>query len=418
MESIRVKWMARTINEAYRFAWDAQEQLQIYFGGSSSGKSYFILGQRTVKDLLEGGRNFLIVRNVARTNKDSTWNQLLKGVNCLPSDLSRQFVANRSDMTITAPNGYQAIFRGLDDIEKVKSITPAHGVLTDIIVEEATETGKDKVKQLKKRMRGISSKSKRLTLLFNPVFKTHWIYKDHFAGTWSDSSKLYRDERTIILKTTYNDNLRFLSEDEVWELENETDEYFKNVYTLGNWGVLGDVIFNNWETQDLSDKLESFGHYRNGLDFGYAADPSALFRGSMRGDTIYVTHSLYKRGLMNKPLADLLKPILGRDVVRCDCAEPKSIDELKQYGINATPSKKGADSVLHGIQWLMGKKIVVHYELQDMINELAIAQWQKDKNGETLPKPVDKNNHLIDGMRYAFEPEMVIKRPSFGTVPW
>ena len=388
-----------------------QRQTQLFFGGSSSGKSTFVIGQRTVLDLLEGGRNFLICRNVGRTNRDSTFNELQKGFERM--GLTSLFSVNKTDMTITCANGYQAIFKGLDDIEKVKSVTPRRGALTDIIVEEATETQRDKVKQLRKRMRGQGEKSKRMTLLFNPVYKTHWIYADYFAGKWDDSKTYLSDDRAFILKTTYQDN-DFLGEDEVYDLENETDAYFKDVYTYGNWGVLGAVLFSNWSTQDLSGY--TFDRYRNGLDFGYAADPCALSRSTRRGNQILLTDEMYKKALTNTMIHAEINPIIGREIVKCDSAEPKSIHELKALGTRAVPCKKGADSVLHGIRWLQGMEIIVHSELQNMINELTIGQWKKDKNGDVIPVPVDRDNHLIDALRYSYDDEMNVKTKIRGGV--
>ena len=87
---------------------------------------------------------------------------------------------------------------------------------------------------------------------------------------------MYCDSRKLILKTTYKDN-KFLTEDDIYELEHETDEYFYNVYTLGNWGILGNVIFKNWSTADLREKIGSFDNIHNGLDFGFT-NPNALIR--------------------------------------------------------------------------------------------------------------------------------------------
>ena len=119
------------------------------------------------------------------------------------------------------------------DVEKLKSVTPIDGVLTDIWIEEATETLYEAYKQLTKRLRGLTTNNlpKRVIFSFNPILQTHWIYKEFFGG-WDDSKRLYRDEDLVILKTTYVDNL-FLSPDDVKSLENETDKYFYNVYTLG-----------------------------------------------------------------------------------------------------------------------------------------------------------------------------------------
>ena len=105
-------------------------------------------------------------------------------------------------------------------------------------------------------------------------------------------------------------------------------------------------------------------------------------------------------------IAERISPVLGREYVTCDSSEPKSIAELKQHRINALSAKKGKDSVLHGIQWLQQHRIVIHRGCQHVINEFQMYQWEKDRDGNALNKPVDRDNHGIDATRYAYESEM------------
>ena len=102
----------------------------------------------------------------------------------------------------------------------------------------------------------------------------------------------------------------------------------------------------------------------------------------------------------------MIKPIVGREYVVCDSAEPKSIKELKQYGVNAIPAQKGKDSVLFGIQWLQQHKIIIDRRCQNTINEFQLYQWRKDKDGNVLNEPIRRNDHAIDALRYALEREM------------
>lgn len=373
---------------------------QIVFGGGSSGKSYF-LGQRTVLDTLQG-RNYLILRNVARTLRGSVWNEVTKAITTM--GLGDWFLVGKSDMTITAlNNGAQIMFAGLDDVEKIKSITPANGVLTDIWVEEATEIDKDDYKQLEKRLRGLSKHKKRITLSFNPVYKEHWIYKEFFGG-WADSDTHKTGNDLVILKTTYRDN-RFLTDDDRAALENETDPYYKAVYSEGNWGTLGDVIFRNWRTEDLSDFNTDKPLF--GLDFGFSSDPAAGVKVhyDRAQKKIYILDELHEKGLTNTALAPILREFCGNHYITCDSSEPKSIKELQNLGIRAVGAKKGPDSVIHGIQWLQGHEIIVDVRCQHMKNELQLYQWRKDKNGQSMRVPEDRNDHLIDALRYCLEHE-------------
>ena len=396
----------KMFNNIYLPFLDDDTRTQIFFGGASSGKSVFVVGQRPVYDVCRGGRNYLMVRNVARTSRQSTFNEICKVIKAWK--ISDYFKINKSDMVITCINGYQILFTGLDDVEKIKSITPAQGVITDVVIEEATETAEDDIKQLEKRLRGKSDVKKRLALVFNPIIRSHWIHTKYFKNRFYDNDTAYRDEALSILKTTYKNNLRFLESDDVRALEDETDEYFYDVYTLGKWGVLGDIIFTNWVVKDLSERVPYFDNIRNGLDFGFAEDPAAYNRMhyDRKRKLIYIFKELHEYGLTNPQLAARLSPIVGDERVTCDSAEPKSIRELRDCGINARGAVKGKDSVNFGIQWLQQHRMLVDRECQETINELQVYQWKKSRSGETMSVPIDKFNHHIDDIRYGLENDM------------
>lgn len=397
------------MNDAYAEFLTDDRPLQIFYGGASSGKSFGILGQRTVRDVMTGKRNYLIVRKTARTLRNSSFNEIRKCI--VRMDLEKEFSINKTEMAIThKASGCQVLFAGLDDVEKVKSITPQTGVLTDVIVEEATETDYSDFKQLQKRLRGgDESIIKRITLIFNPILQDHWIYEEFFLGKWDDEKTYYGDEKQLILKTTYKDN-RWLTEDDRRKLENEIDRYYYEVYTLGNWGVLGNLIFTNWETRDLTELRKTWAKFHNGLDFGFFPDPTAFVRvGFSRAKKeVYIFQEFGGTNYTNDMIAEELKPIIGRELVTCDSAEPKSIQELNNFGIQAIGARKGPGSVEFGIKWLQKMKIYIDPSCVETINEIRKFKYQEDRNGNVLPKPVDRDNHYCsDALRYALEAEMV-----------
>jgi phage terminase large subunit len=388
---------------------------QIFYGGSSSGKSWF-LAQRCVLDVLKGGRNYLVCRQTARTIRGSVYQQIERVIR--EAGLLEYFTLNKSDAVITCANGFQILFAGLDDVEKIKSLIPKNGVITDIWIEEATETERGDVKDLYKRQRGGDEDTKkRMIMSFNPILQSHWIYEEHFKSVaWDDKQTEHKDGDLSILKTTYKDN-KFLTTDDHRDLENEKDRYRYNVYTLGNWGVLGHVIFTNWRVEDLSGMRDQFVNHRYGLDFGFSSDPAALWVAhyDRKNKCIYVYDELYERGLTNDALAERLKEKIGSNYVVCDSAEPKSITELRGYGIGAMSARKGKDSVLHGIQWMQGQEIVIDKRCVNARNEISTYHWMEDASGNALRKPIDKNNHIIDAGRYAHEQDMLESRVE--TVP-
>ena len=403
------------VNDAYLPYLKDNTRTQIFFGGSSSGKSFF-LSQRTVLDVL-AGRNYLIARNVGRTIRNSTYNQIVKAI--IDMGLKKEFIIKNGDMTITCKrNNKQILFTGLDDVEKLKSITPIDGVLTDIWLEEATEVTYEAYKQLSKRLRGITAQNipKRIIFSFNPVLRTHWICREFFGG-WVDNKNLYRDSDLLILKTTYKDNL-FLAEDDIKSLENEKDEYFYNVYTLGNWGVLGKVIYKNWRVEDLSEVKHRFDNIYNGLDFGWT-NPSALVRVhvDIENKKIYVLDELYQSGKTIESLAEDVKAIVGNEYVTCDSEDPRMVFTLGTLGLRTIGAAK-ANTVVFGIKWLQSYEIIIDSSCQNFKNEIQQYHWDEDKNGNTLERPVKKNDHLLDALRYATESLQTRNKANVIDVRW
>ena len=230
--NINIKLSKKVFNDVYLPFLDNTDRYLVFYGGGSSGKSYFI-AQRYIYKLIQPNRcNLLVVRQTGDTNRKSTF-PLLKQV-ISHWNLAEHFKVNESDMRIVCKlTGNEVAFAGLDDVEKIKSITFANGELTDIWVEEATECLETDINQLKVRLRGGKSK-KQMVLSFNPINIQHWI-KAHFID-----SKL-----ATVCFSTYKDN-KFLTEDDKKALEDLKliDEYTYNVYCLGQWGILGKTVFD------------------------------------------------------------------------------------------------------------------------------------------------------------------------------
>jgi phage terminase large subunit len=241
--SIDIKISRKVFNDVYLPYLNNDDRYLIFYGGGSSGKSYFI-GERVIFKMITPTKcNYLIVRQTADTNRRSTF-PLLKQV-ISNWNLSDHFKINESDMRIVCKlTGNEIAFAGLDDVEKIKSITFANGELTDIWVEEATECLEPDINQLKVRLRGGKSK-KQMVLSFNPVNIQHWI-KKHFI----DSGL------ATVCFSTYKDN-KFLTDDDRKALEDLKliDEYTYEVYCLGKWGILGKTVFDARAIQARLDNI-------------------------------------------------------------------------------------------------------------------------------------------------------------------
>ena len=241
--NVNIKISKKVFNDVYVPYLDNDDRYLIFYGGGSSGKSYYI-AQRFIYKLIQPVRhNLLVVRQTGDTNRRSTF-PLLKQV-ISNWNLAQHFKVNESDMRIVCKlSGNEVAFAGLDDVEKIKSITFSNGELTDIWVEEATECQEGDINQLKVRLRGGKTK-KQMVLSFNPINIQHWI-KKHFID-----SKL-----ATVCFSTYKDN-KFLTDDDRKALEDLKfiDEYTYEVYCLGKWGILGKTVFDARAIQKRLDDI-------------------------------------------------------------------------------------------------------------------------------------------------------------------
>lgn len=234
---INVKISKKVFNDKYLPYLEDRSRYLVFYGGGSSGKSYNIV-ERYIYKCMKQKMNLLVIRQTGNTNRDSTFALFKQIVNEWKVDS----LFHITDLRIRCANGNEIIFRGLDDAEKLKSVTFENGELTDVWIEEATETQEADVNQLKVRLRGGTSE-KQMVLSFNPVNANHWI-KRHFI----DSGL------ATVCHSTYKDN-KFLTEEDKKALEDfkYTDPYYYQVYCLGQWGVLGKTFFN---AENISKRLQ------------------------------------------------------------------------------------------------------------------------------------------------------------------
>jgi phage terminase large subunit len=344
-------------------------------------------------------RKCLVIRKVGNTLRDSIF-ALFKSV------LADWQLFDRCDiretlLTIEFPNGSQFIFKGLDDSEKIKSIAN----IDDIVIEEGTEISLDEYSQLNLRLRS-KNPYNQIHIMFNPVSKSNWVYSQ-----WFDESG-YDKKSTTVLHTTFKDN-KFLPSDYIEALlAMEKDNYiYYKIYALGEFATLDKLVYTNWHT--LSFDFRKVLANDNvtavfGLDFGYINDPSAFIcvLVNKTSKMIYIFDEFYEKGLLNDAIAGKIrKKGYRKEIIIADCAEQKSIEEIRRAGIyRIIPARKGKDSIMNGIQFLQQFKIIVHSSCVNTIEEFKNYTWQKDKStGEYINKPIDKYNHLLDALRYSMD---------------
>lgn len=370
--------------------------------------------------------NTLVVRKVYRTLKDSCFAELKWATARLGVEKLWECRENPLEMTYL-PTGQKIYFRGMDDPLKLTSIAAEAGILCWCWVEEAYEIAKEAdFDLLDESLRGAvppdSGLFKQITLTFNPWNEGHWLRKRFFGeqiGKDGAGGEVWRfaeqyrsaDGQILAITTDYRCNEWLDRADlRIFETMRRQNPRRYRVAGLGEWGVSEGLIFQNWSAEPFdfreisarSDVKSAFG-----LDFGYTNDPTALFCGlvSEKVRKIWVFDELYQRGLTNRRLFERISAMgYAKERIRADCAEPKSIDELRELGLRRLrPARKGRDSVVCGIQRLQDFELIIHPSCTNFLAEISSYGWETDKFGNKLNVPADKNNHLMDAMRYALE---------------
>lgn len=384
----------KLFNDVYfPYLTDYSRRYEIYYGGAGSGKSVFV-AQKLVYKACALKRKVLVIRKYGTTLRDSVFQLFMDTLS--KWQLLQYCKVNLSNYSITLPNGSMFLFKGLDDSEKIKSITD----ITDIFCEEATELSEDEYTQLDLRLRALVD-GLQLIVAFNPVSKVNWVYKKWFKEPKSD-------ENTLILHTNYKHN-KFLPQSYIDALEDKakTNYNYYKIYALGEFCTLDKLVFTNWKTEDFNYK-DIKGDLLVGLDFGFVNDVSALVASVLDSTNkkIYIFREWGSTGKTNEELAAIITSLgFSKSVIVADAAEQKSIEEIKRYGVRRIKAcTKGKDSIIYGIDKLQSYELIVHPDCSGIITEFENYSWKKDKNtGEYINEPVDAFNHYIDALRYSLQ---------------
>lgn len=372
--------------------------------GSRASKKSSTQSLKVITEIIENPNvNWLVVRKVERTLRDSCYAQLKWAIHRLKVD--NFFKCSTSPLEITyKPTGQKILFRGLDDPLKVTSITVEVGSLCRLWIEEAYEiTSEDAFDRLDESIRGQLPKGMyhQVVLTFNPWSDRHWLKKRFF----DEPSK-----NVLAMTTNYMCN-EFLSEADLVlfeEMKKNPRRY--RTAGLGEWGIVEGLVYENWEERvfDVHEiSIRPSVRSAFGMDFGYVNDPSTLFCGLV--DTvareIYVFDEMYEKGMSNEDIKEKVSEMgYSKERIKADSAEPKSIAYLRKAGLTRIrAAKKGPDSIRAGISIIQDYKIIIHPRCVNFITEISNYTWDKDKFDNAINKPIDDFNHLMDAMRYAME---------------
>ena len=368
---------------------ECKSKIQIHQGGTRSGKTYSIITALIELCQKNSGLVITICRKTFPALRATAMRDFFEILN--NEDIYNPDLHNKSDATYQLW-GNMVEFISIDQPQKVR------GRKRDVLfINEANEINLEDWRQLLLRTTG------RVLLDYNPSDEFHWIYEEVIPR-----------EDAEFFRTTYKDN-PFLPQSVVMEIERfkTADENFWKVYGLGERGTSQATIFTHWK--EINQIPNEYKLLTTGVDFGYTNDPTAIVRVYTDGHGFAVDELCYATRLTNSDISKVLRDnqVDRSDVVICDSAEPKSIDEIHAHGFNTHGARKGKDSVKNGIQFLHSRPLLVTARSVNLIRELRNYKWKEDKNGKQLNEPVDSFNHAIDAMRYAITFNQT--NPNFGS---
>jgi phage terminase large subunit len=354
-----------------------KKRIKIIQGGTSAGKTYGILPILITKAATYPKTEISVVAETIPHLRRGALKDFLR----IMKDTGRYFDErfNKSLLRYEFANGSYIEFFSADDSSKLR------GARRDVLyINECNNVTFESYNELAIRTK------KAIYLDFNPA-NEFWVH-----------TELKDEQDSDFLILTYKDN-EALDKSIIDQIEKNrekalTSTYWSNwwrVYGLGEIGMLEGVIFSNWKTIDILPKEANL--IGIGLDFGYTNDPTAIIEIYNYNGTRIINELKYQTGMLNSDIANALPKHVP---VYADSSEPKSIEEIKRYGITIKGVTKGKDSINYGIDVMQRNEYLVTSNSTNLIKELRAYCWDTDKQGTRLNKPIDTNNHAIDALRY------------------
>lgn len=384
------------------------------YGGRGSTKSSFVSVEIITGMMQDPQANAAVFRRVGNTLQESVYEQLLWAVDVL--GVAHLWKASLSPLRLTyKPTGQQILFRGCDDPNRTKSIKLRKGYFRFIWFEERAEFDgdEDERKILQSLMRG------------GPLFTVFYTWNPpKQLQSWVNQDVLEERPDTLCNHSTYLTVPReWLGEQfflEAEELKQRKPMSYRHEY-LGEATGTGGRVFDNVVVRRITDEeVARFDRIRQGLDFGFAADPLAFekmhYNRSHR--KLYIFGEVYAVSLKTREAVRRIKALDPENhYTTADSEEPRSIDSFNEEGLRLIPAKKGPGSVDHGMRWLsedLDEIVIDPVRCPNAMREFTSYELERDKNGNFKGSYPDKDNHSIDAVRYAMEADMTRRKARVG----
>lgn len=380
------------------------------YGGRGSTKSSFISLEIVYGMMLDPAANAAVFRRIGNTLRESVYEQLLWAIDAL--GVSHLWKANVAPLQLTYnPTGQRIIFRGCDDPKKSKSIKLRNGYFKFIWYEERAEFESDEDERSinQSLMRG------------GPKFVVFYSWNPPKSlDSWVNQDVLISREDTLCNHSTYltvpPDWLGDQFYVEAEELKARKPMAYRHEY-LGEAIGTGGKVFDNVTIRAITDEeIGKFDRIRQGLDFGFAADPLAFVRMhyNRKRRKLYIFAELYGINIKTRTACNEIKKLNPENtIITADSEEPRSIDSFNDYGLRVLPAKKGPGSVDYGMRFLaedIDEIIIDPVRCPNAAREFNSYELERDRNGNFKGGYPDKNNHCIDSVRYGLESDMTRRK--------
>lgn len=402
MGAVRI---SNLIGQGYNEFWNCKKFYKVVKGSRGSKKSVTTQIEIIYKMMKYPWMNVIAARRYQNTLRDSVFVGLKSATNRLGVQNLWQFTVSPMEATYI-PTGQKILFRGFDDALKMTSIQLEKGSITHLWLEEAYELeSRDKLDTVVEGMRGIledKNAYRQVILTFNPWSENHWL-KSEFFDT--------KDEDVFTLTTTYKLN-EWLDEQTIKRYEKlyKANPRRAKIVCDGEWGVSEGLVFENVEYRSLDKDFLAKQNYELivGLDFGFTHDPTALVVSWLDSENgvLYLIDEHYETGMHTNEIARMINSKgYSKSLIIADCAEDRLISELNNdYGLRIKKSRKGKSSINQGIDKLQSLKIICDTSLVSCKEEFYSYSYKFDKvMGKFTNIPEDKNNHLMDALRYSLQ---------------
>ena len=368
----------------FDFLTTTQARLNFLRGGGGSGKSHSLQQFFAIDKFINGDGFDILV-----TRKQMTWLKLTAYrliIELLDDIIPGKYYHHKSDSYVEYRNN-RIQFCGLDNAERIKS-TEWHY----IFAEELTDYTHNDFQMLESRLHRSSKINPQLFGAFNPIDAFHWLKTEYYDKSSEDMAFHH---------STYRHN-PFCNEytKKYYRSLKEQDYQKWLIYSEGEWGVLENLIYKNYDILNMFPA--SFDDVIYGYDFGFTNPSSVIEIGILDGE-YYLQEKLYESGLTSSAFVGKLEE-LGNDKSADqygDSNRADYIDEIFNAGYNVRGAEKGAGSVINGIDTVKKCKLHIHADSMNLLKEIRAYNFKTDRNGHVIDEPVKFNDHLMDAMRYA-----------------